>query len=76
MKANPPSATAPVKPRWWCGEKVGDQNKCMVEGTDTEGNKTHSVWTGKLDGKFYAITGDPQPINARSRRVMKIPSRW
>jgi hypothetical protein len=41
-------------------EKVGDQQKCTVEGTDAVGNKTHSVWTGKLDGKFYAITGDPQ----------------
>ena len=41
-------------------EKVGGQQKCTVEGTDAHGNKTHSVWTGKLDGKFYAITGDPQ----------------
>jgi hypothetical protein len=40
--------------------KVGDQNKCTVDGTDADGNKIHSVWTGKLDGKFYAITGDPQ----------------
>ena len=41
-------------------EKVGGQNKCTVEGTDADGKKTHSVWTGKLDGKFYAVTGDPQ----------------
>jgi hypothetical protein len=41
-------------------EKVGNQQKCTVEGTDADGNKTHSVWTGKLDGKFYAVTGDPQ----------------
>ena len=41
-------------------EKVGDQHKCTVEGTDADGNKTHTVWTGKLDGKFYAVTGDPQ----------------
>jgi hypothetical protein len=40
-------------------EKVGNHNKCTVEGTDADGNKTRSVWTGKLDGKFYAITGDP-----------------
>ena len=40
-------------------EKVGNHNKCTVEGTDAEGQRTHSVWTGKLDGKFYAITGDP-----------------
>jgi hypothetical protein len=41
-------------------EKVGNQQKCTVQGTDADGNKTHSVWTGKLDGKFYAVTGDPQ----------------
>ncbi len=41
-------------------EKVGDQQKCTVDGTDAEGNKTHSVWTGKLDGKDYPITGDPK----------------
>jgi len=39
-------------------EKVDGQDKCTVDGTDADGNKTHSVWTGKLDGKFYAITGD------------------
>ena len=41
-------------------EKAGSQQKCTVDGTDAEGNKTHSVWTGKLDGKFYTVTGDPQ----------------
>jgi len=41
-------------------EKVNGQNKCTVDGTDADGKKTHSEWTGKLDGKFYAITGDPQ----------------
>src|SRR5947207_9155968 len=41
-------------------EKVGDQDKCTVDGTDADGKKTHSVWTGKLDGKDYPITGDPQ----------------
>ena len=41
-------------------EKVGDQQKCTVDGTDADGKKTHSVWTGKLNGEFYAITGDPQ----------------
>ena len=41
-------------------EKVGDQQKCTVDGTDADGKKTHSEWTGKMDGKFYAVTGDPQ----------------
>jgi hypothetical protein len=41
-------------------EKVGDQQKCTVDGTDADGNKTHTVWTGKLDGKDYPLTGDAQ----------------
>src|ERR1700741_1338683 len=41
-------------------EKIGNEQKCTVDGTDAEGNKTHSVWTGKLDGKFYGAPGDPQ----------------
>jgi hypothetical protein len=41
-------------------DKVGNKNRCTVDGTDADGKKTHNVWTGKLDGKFYAITGDPQ----------------
>src|SRR4029077_17280646 len=41
-------------------EKAGHQDKCTVDGTDAQGIKTHSVWMGKLDGKFYAITGDSQ----------------
>lgn len=39
-------------------EKAGDQDKCTVDGVDAEGKKTHTVWTGKLDGKDYPITGD------------------
>jgi hypothetical protein len=39
-------------------EKAGDQDKCTVDGTDADGKKTHSVWTGMLDGKDYPITGD------------------
>ena len=41
-------------------EKVDGQDKCTVDGTDADGKKTHSVWTGKLDGKDYPITGDAQ----------------
>lgn len=39
-------------------EKAGDQEKCTVDGVDADGKKTHTVWTGKLDGKDYPITGD------------------
>src|SRR4051794_27425100 len=41
-------------------EKVGDQEKCTVDGSDAAGKKTHSVWIGKLDGKDYPIKGDAQ----------------
>jgi hypothetical protein len=41
-------------------ENAGHQDKCTVDGTDAHGKKTHSVWTGKLDGKDYPITGDAQ----------------
>jgi hypothetical protein len=36
----------------------GDQYKCVTEGKDGQGNATHSEWTGKMDGKDYAVTGD------------------
>src|ERR1700724_3931744 len=41
-------------------DKAGKQHKCTVDGTDADGKKTHSVWTGKLDGKDYPIMGDAQ----------------
>jgi hypothetical protein len=40
-------------------EAVGDQVKVTVDGTDAEGKSLHTVWTGKFDGKDYAVTGDP-----------------
>lgn len=49
-------------------EKVGKQQKCTVDGTDADGNKTHTVWTGKLDGKDYPVTGDAQ-ADTRSFKV-------
>jgi hypothetical protein len=40
-------------------EAAGDQIKATVDGVDPKGNPTHSVWTGKFDGKDYPVTGDP-----------------
>ena len=40
-------------------EKVDHQQKCTVDGIGADGQKVHTVWTGKLDGKDYPITGDP-----------------
>ena len=39
-------------------EAAGDSIKVTVDGTDGAGNPVHSEWTGKFDGKFYAVTGD------------------
>ena len=38
---------------------AGDQVKITVDGKDAEGKPAHSEWTGKFDGKDYAVTGDP-----------------
>jgi len=40
-------------------EAAGDSVKITVEGTDSAGTATRSEWTGKFDGKDYAVTGDP-----------------
>jgi hypothetical protein len=38
---------------------AGDNVKVTVDGVDKDGKPTHNEWTGKLDGKDYAVTGDP-----------------
>lgn len=40
-------------------EAAGDMIKVTVDGTDANGAATHNEWTGKFDGKDYAVTGDP-----------------
>jgi hypothetical protein len=40
-------------------EVAGDTMKITVDGTDGDGKPAHNMWTGKFDGKDYAITGDP-----------------
>jgi hypothetical protein len=39
-------------------EAAGDSVKVTVDGTDKDGKATHNEWTGKFDGKEYAVTGD------------------
>jgi len=41
-------------------EAAGDEVKVIIDGTDADGKPTHNEWTGKLDGKDYAVTGDPK----------------
>jgi hypothetical protein len=38
----------------------GDNVKVTIDGTDDKGKPTHNTWTGKFDGKDYAVTGDPE----------------
>ena len=40
-------------------ETAGDNVKVTVEGTTPDGKAFKSVWTGKYDGKDYAVAGDP-----------------
>ncbi len=37
---------------------TGDQYKCVVDGVDGSGKPIHNEWTGKFDGKDYALVGD------------------
>ena len=39
-------------------EAAGDQIKVTVDGVDENGGPVHNEWTGKFDGKDYAVTGD------------------
>ena len=38
-------------------EASGDMIKVTVDGTAADGSAVHSEWTGKWDGKYYAVTG-------------------
>jgi hypothetical protein len=50
-------------------EAAGDSIKVTVDGVDGGGNPIHSEWTGKFDGKFYALTGDPTSDTRSYRRI-------
>ncbi len=50
----------------------GDNVKVTVDGTDNDGKPAHNEWTGKFDGKDYAVTGDP---NSDERSYNKIDDR-
>jgi len=48
---------------------AGGQIKVTVDGTSGDGKPTHNEWTGKFDGKDYAVTGDP---NSDARAYKKV----
>ena len=53
-------------------EAAGDQMRVTIEGTTADGKSLHIEWTGKFDGKFYPLTGDP---NNDERSYKKIDAR-
>jgi hypothetical protein len=50
-------------------EASGDSVKVTVDGVDGDGNATHNEWTGKFDGKLYALTGDPTADMRSYRKI-------
>jgi hypothetical protein len=52
-------ASGAVKNHTVIYEVAGDSIKVTVDGTDNAGKAAHNEWTGKFDGKDYAVTGDP-----------------
>jgi hypothetical protein len=40
--------------------------KITVDGVDKDGKATHNEWTGKFDGKDYAVSGDTSQGDMRS----------
>jgi hypothetical protein len=50
-------------------EAAGDQTKVTVDGVDENGGAVHNEWTGKFDGKDYAVTGDATS-DVRSYRMI------
>lgn len=50
-------------------EAAGDSVKVTIDGVDGQGKPTHNEWIGKLDGKDYPVTGDPNS-DMRSLKVI------
>jgi hypothetical protein len=50
-------------------EAAGDNIKVTVEGTDPAGKTVRHEWTGKMDGKYYPVTGDPTSDSRSYRQV-------
>ncbi len=56
---------------------AGNKMKVTVDGTLPDGKPTHNDWTGKFDGKYYPVTGDPtsdarayKKVNANTLELM------
>lgn len=49
-----------------------DTTKVIVDGTAADGTAIHNEWTGKFNGVYYAVTGDP---NSDTRMYSRINDR-
>jgi hypothetical protein len=54
---------------------ASDSITCTIDGTDASGQALHTVWTGKFDGKDYAVTGDPTS-DMRSYKLINSHTLW
>ena len=50
-------------------QAAGDEVTVNVGGTDRDGKPTHNKWTGKFNGRYYAVTGDPTSDQRAYRKV-------
>ena len=50
-------------------EASGDNIKVTVDGVDGNGAKTHNDWTGKFNGRFFAVNGDPTSDKRSYRKI-------
>jgi hypothetical protein len=58
---------------------AGDSMKVTVDGIGADGKPAHNEWTGKFDGKDYAIAGDPasdmrayKPVNDHTDHTLAL----
>ncbi|MEP6767197.1 MAG: hypothetical protein ABJC61_00910 [Acidobacteriota bacterium] len=50
-------------------EAAGDSVKVTVDGVLADGKPAHNEWTGKFDGKYYPVVGDPNSDSRTYKRV-------
>ncbi len=50
-------------------EAAGDSIKVTVDGVLGDGTPAHNEWTGKFDGKDYAVVGDPASDMRAYKRI-------
>lgn len=50
-------------------EAAGDDVKVIVDGVDKDGKAVHTEWTGKFDGKYSPVTGDPTSDSRSYKRI-------